>query len=438
MSGGTPNKSVQSYWSHGTIPWVSPKDFKTLYMYGDEDFITEKALEDSSTKLVPINTILVVFRSGVLQHTFPVAIATREMAINQDLKALVFGENVLPYYALYYFNTFGNSLLPLITKHSTTVQSINTEQFSRLAFPIPPKDVQQSIIDIMGAVYETKKVKEEKAKELLDSIDTYLLNELGITLPSYPSNSLDERVFEIDFEDIFGRRLDGLSHKPFYENAVDAIKKSSKNYSYALLRDLITHSISGDWGDDEKNITNFDDYTQCLVLRSTEIDNTYGLNIDGERKKYRYLKNTKLDRLNTRVNDILVEKSGGSPDQPVGRVALLTQEIFKNDVIAFSNFIHKIRLDEKIQAEFAFNCLRTFYNKKITENMQSQTNGIRNLIMSEFLHIPIPLPEYEIQKQISKEIKRCRDDAKKLQTEAKELLGQAKKEVEKIILGENK
>lgn len=287
------------------------------------------------------------------------------------------------------------------------------------------------------AVIKSRKL-EAKAKELLDSIDTYLLDELGIMLPSYPSNSLDERVFEIDFEDIFGGRLDGLSHKPFYEDAVDAIKKSSKNYSYELLRDLITHSISGDWGDDEKNITNFDDYTQCLVLRSTEIDNTYGLNIDGERKKYRYLKNTKLDRLNTRVNDILIEKSGGSPDQPVGRVALLTADIFENDVIAFSNFIHKIRLNEKIQAEFAFNCLRTFYNKKITENMQSQTNGIRNLIMSEFLHIPIPLPKPEIQEQISKEIKLRRDKAKKLQNEAKELLDQAKKEVEKIILGENK
>ena len=82
--------------------------------------ISELGLKNSSAKMVPEKSILSVFRSGVLQHTLPVAIAEKPLSINQDIKALIVKDSrVIPEYLGYYFWTFGNRLLPLIVSAGT-------------------------------------------------------------------------------------------------------------------------------------------------------------------------------------------------------------------------------------------------------------------------------------------------------------------------------
>src|SRR6185295_15732724 len=77
--GGTPNTSDQRYWTGGTIPWVSPKDMKCLEITDAQDHITPLALKETSTRLVPPGTVLIVIRSGILRHTLPVGIAMRDV-----------------------------------------------------------------------------------------------------------------------------------------------------------------------------------------------------------------------------------------------------------------------------------------------------------------------------------------------------------------------
>jgi type I restriction enzyme S subunit len=95
--GGTPNKSTTRFWINGTIPWVSPKDMKRPIIDDAEDYITPEAVENSSTQLVPPGSILIVTRSGILKHSLPVAITTRAVAINQDIKAITPLETATPY-----------------------------------------------------------------------------------------------------------------------------------------------------------------------------------------------------------------------------------------------------------------------------------------------------------------------------------------------------
>ncbi len=92
--GGTPSKSKATYWMNGTIPWVSPKDMKTEIVGNSEDWITEDAVENSSTKRVPARSILMVVRSGILSHTFPIAVCDREVTLNQDMRALIPREGI--------------------------------------------------------------------------------------------------------------------------------------------------------------------------------------------------------------------------------------------------------------------------------------------------------------------------------------------------------
>ena len=206
FSGGTPSKNNALFWQ-GNIPWVSPKDMKEFYLIETEDHISEDAVAKSSTNIAPENSVLIVFRSGILQHTIPVAVTTRKMAFNQDIKGLIFREaSFQPMQHI--FSIYQSKLLPLLVKHSTTVQSINTAQFNKFEIPVPPIAIQSAIVAKMDAAYSSKREKETEAQRLLDSIDYYLLGELGIELPEPEENTVQSRIFTRRFSEISGGRFD--------------------------------------------------------------------------------------------------------------------------------------------------------------------------------------------------------------------------------------
>lgn len=353
------------------------------------------------------------------------------LTINQDLKALTFITEVNSEYISYFFEVFQKYVFPLITKQSTTVQSINTEQFIDFKIPIPPIKIQNKIVELMNNAYNVKKQKEQEAEKLLNSIDSFVLEQLGIKLPEKQIN----KIFKATAKELFNNRFDPLKFQTFYSNSLKQINNG--NFNTTKLYKLINRNVSGEWGEDEEKQLDFKKYTKCLVIRATEIDNKFNLNIENSRKKYRYINNLKLKTLDLQENDILIEKSGGSENQPVGRVAILTKELLEKENVCFSNFLQKIRLGSSVDSSYVYCVLKTFYNKKITENMQSQTNGIRNLIMREFINIPIPIPEdIEIQNKIANEVKNRMETAKQLKKEAVKIVENAKNEVERMILGE--
>lgn len=99
------HKSACSSWTHhnapwrktrssslvswgGEVPWVSPKDMKKDFIGDTEDHITQLALHETTTRLIPEYSILVVVRCMILARQVPIAINTRPVAISQDMKAL--------------------------------------------------------------------------------------------------------------------------------------------------------------------------------------------------------------------------------------------------------------------------------------------------------------------------------------------------------------
>jgi len=206
-TGGTPSKSNLGYWQ-GSIPWASPKDFGPFHLSDTEDHISEAAVADSATTVVPAGSLLVVFRSGVLQHSLPVAVTACDTAINQDLKALIPSAGASAEYLGAYFVIFGKRLLPLITKSGATVQSINTAQFDELAIPVPGAEIQSSVVRQLVAAFQRQAESEKKALQLLATIDDVLLDELGILRKPEPPNTLESRTFKTRFANLTGHRWD--------------------------------------------------------------------------------------------------------------------------------------------------------------------------------------------------------------------------------------
>lgn len=305
--------------------------------------------------------------------------------------------------------------------------NIDLNQINDFEIPKHPLNVQHEIVKKMEVAYASKRAKEAEAASLLASIDSYLLEQLGVTLPEVTEK---KKVFLVCSDKVSGGRFDPKLYLPSTRGLIDCL--FSTKYQYKPLKHLITHSVSGDWG-----IENFEEgFEECLVIRATEFDNRYNLRLENSRVKYRFIAKTKLQKLDIQPNDLLIEKSGGSIDQPVGRIAILTKELTQGHKLAFSNFVHKIRLSADVNSDFAYFYLNTLHSVKVTDVMQSQTNGIRNLIMKEYFNLPIPLPSIEIQTNIAAHITAIRSQAQQLETEAKATVEAAKKEVEAIILGE--
>jgi type I restriction enzyme S subunit len=85
--GGTPSRGRPEYFS-GSVCWATSKDMTGEFMDDTEEHITDEAIRQSATKLVPADTILVVVKSKVLMHRLPVAISRVPTCFGQDLKGI--------------------------------------------------------------------------------------------------------------------------------------------------------------------------------------------------------------------------------------------------------------------------------------------------------------------------------------------------------------
>jgi len=148
LGGGTPNTSIPSYWD-GDIPWVSPKDMKVDIIRDSEECITEKGVAESTVNMIPADALLCVFRSGILKHTFPIAINEIPVTLNQDMKALIPESKTSSAYLYWLFSGFNKTILNLCVKVIATVDSIESKYFYNLVLPLPSVHEQKIIMDYL-------------------------------------------------------------------------------------------------------------------------------------------------------------------------------------------------------------------------------------------------------------------------------------------------
>jgi type I restriction enzyme, S subunit len=145
--GGTPSKANEKYWANGTVPWLSPKDMGPLEITHTVDKITEDACLNSTVKKIPVNSVVFVVRSGILERKLPMALTKVETTLNQDMKALTFSENVRPKFGFYAMLGLEQDILRSCRKSGTTVASINTESLMNYEIKIPSLPIQAEILD---------------------------------------------------------------------------------------------------------------------------------------------------------------------------------------------------------------------------------------------------------------------------------------------------
>lgn len=141
----------------------------------------------------------------------------------------------------------------------------------------------------------------------------------------------------------------------------------------------IEDSYPGEWGTEDK------DGDGVKVIRTTNFTNTGKLDLADV--VTRSIIEKKIERKTIHKYDTILERSGGTTDNPVGRVVLFEED----DVYLCNNFTQVLRF-KNIDPRFAFYSLFYFYqtNKTAIRAMGNKTTGIQNLNMSKYLEIGIP------------------------------------------------
>jgi type I restriction enzyme, S subunit len=175
------------------------------------------------------------------------------------------------------------------------------------------------------------------------------------------------------------------------------------SWEYHPLSQLLEFVTGGDWG---KDITHNDpDFDLAYCIRGSEIKNWE--EVKGRTASLRKVKISSIRNRQLKFGDILVEISGGGPEQPVGRTVLIDKTVlnFEPSIPKIcTNFLRMIRPINSVEPKFLNLYLKLFYYSGEIVKYQGGSNNLRNLKFPDFVKIEIPLPPLPTQQKIVSKI----------------------------------
>ena len=178
VGGATPSKANKDYWD-GDIVWLSSQEIKGGFVSKGTYNITQKAVDDNTTKMIPANTPMFISRSGILANSFPITRALCDVAINQDIKALLFDHTVFSNdYIVHYLESKEQFILKSIVKSGTTVQSVSIPDFEKMPINIPASKDEQDRIGIYFENLDTLITLHQRKCDKYKSIKAGLIRRL--------------------------------------------------------------------------------------------------------------------------------------------------------------------------------------------------------------------------------------------------------------------
>lgn len=190
--GGTPSKSHPEYYEDGEIPWITSKDMKTDILIDSQIHINEDGVSNSTARIVPKNSVIMVIRSGILKHTLPVAINAVPITVNQDLKVFIPGNRIVTNFLAYQFKMMEREILSGV--RAVTADNIEFDALKRRELIVPPIELQQQFADFVQQVdkskflcFHQKKIREifKISRKLIFSLKFYSACRLWCEIKQY-------------------------------------------------------------------------------------------------------------------------------------------------------------------------------------------------------------------------------------------------------------
>lgn len=178
------------------------------------------------------------------------------------------------------------------------------------------------------------------------------------------------------------------------------MSKLPQGWDSIQLKDLLSFVLGGDWGKDPEY--NDEDFKTVFCIRGTEF--RHWSKEKGMTSVARKVKSSSAEKRELKLGDILIEISGGGPDQPVGRTVLIDDIALRHNPDypkVCTNFIRLARPKDSIDSRYLNYYLQNFYISGEVINYQGGSNNLRNLKFKEYETIQIPVAPFEDQKRIA-------------------------------------
>lgn len=289
--------------------------------------------------------------------------------------------------------------------------NINSEEYQSLEIPLPDILKQQEIVDFINSAYLQRKQKENEAQQLLGSIDAYLLNELGISLPEAKTD-LKSRMFLVNRSKLEDR-LDPTIYK-------DGIKLISSRYDDVKISSIISINPIGTFkGKDVKTPISFipmeaidEIYSEATCLEDVTIENASG-----------FTKFKEGDLLWAKITPCMQNGKSAIARNLLNGLGCGSTEFYvfrPKDNILSIDYLHVI---------LHMKCVRE------TAMLYFGGSAGQQRVTKSFLeNFSIPLPPLNKQQEIADHIYALRQQAKNLQEEGNTILENAKREIEQMIM----
>ena len=194
--GHTPSTSNRDLWGDEVL-WVTSKDMKSKYI--NDTILKLTQLGAAELTMLKPNSIIMCTRSGILRRTFPVAIATQHLTINQDQRALTLYIPEMAEYIYDVLKAFESVILAHYKKAGTTVESIIWNRFTEIPIPMPPLPEQRRIIakiEELFAIADSLGVAVDGLENAAKRLDKKVLD-LAIRGKLVPQDPDDEPASEL-------------------------------------------------------------------------------------------------------------------------------------------------------------------------------------------------------------------------------------------------
>lgn len=146
-AGATPSTLKKEYWEQGTIPWMSSGEVNQGKVSHTEKYITEKGYKNSSTKMLPINTVVIAL-AGQGKTRGTVAITKIPLCTNQSLCGICTDESVDSTYLYYYLKSRYQNLRD-ISNGDGTRGGLNLKMIGEYKVPVPSLEIQKRIVNVL-------------------------------------------------------------------------------------------------------------------------------------------------------------------------------------------------------------------------------------------------------------------------------------------------
>ena len=271
----------------------------------------------------------------------------------------------------------------IVSQANGLIPGLKRELLLNVLLPIPPRNEQDRIVSTISSALDIIKGLESKQTELQWQIRKARerILDLAIHGKIVPQDPSDEPAITL-----LKRINPGFqtSHNLHYEGELP------NGWTLASMESFCT-TINGLWKGDKEPLINVG------VIRNANFTKDFSL--DYSKIEYINVEERSFSKRNLEDGDIIVEKSGGSDNFPVGRSILYRGESGK---YSFSNFTMSLRIKDKshIIPEYLFYALQSMYRRGDMRQMQTQTTGLHNLLTDVFMSAQIPIPPSNEQKRI--------------------------------------